>query len=404
MPIQLKKRTHKTEDLKKAFTLDWNWVPVNFHWKNDEAKEFIDFVKDESEWLLKKFRVITMTWPTKEIAKLIADGKFLMPWGAWKRTHGQTGKQWYKVKTDSIFLSSKKVEWFFYLSDDEIDDNIEWQSFEEHLKRIIAKKIANELVETAIYGRKVEDPSAENWILNVFDGIKYQIEKYGNVLDASDSLIFPNRDITRKKYVQAKKSLANKYKTDFEFFHDPDTQIDLDELYNDPNGNRWDGETKKNRIAGTNINEVSLMTNENPVKVVWVTASITSPADAWTNWIFIDTDLRSNISPGDTISVDYGNSKELLYTVASIDASSISTTTPLLYDLEVWVKVDKVSLDGADIIGTNPKNIIIWIQTDLKLEPERVAPDGYNFWYKMKLDILIENPEATVLIKNNKTT
>jgi len=30
------------------------------------------------------------------------------------------------------------------------------------LKRIIAKKIANELVETAIYGRKVEDPSAEN--------------------------------------------------------------------------------------------------------------------------------------------------------------------------------------------------------------------------------------------------
>jgi len=45
--------------------------------------------------------------------------------------------------------------------------------------------------------------------------------------------------------------------------------------------------------------------------------------------------LRSNISPGDTIAVDYGNSKELLYTIASIDASSISTTTPLLYDLEV---------------------------------------------------------------------
>jgi hypothetical protein len=72
----------------------------------------------------------------------------------------------------------------------------------------------------------------------VFDGIKYQIEKYGNVLDASDTSIFPNRDITRKKYIQAKKALANKYKTDFEFFHDPDTQIDLDELYNDPNGTR----------------------------------------------------------------------------------------------------------------------------------------------------------------------
>ena len=403
MPIQLKKRTGKTQDLKKAFTLDSNWVPVNFHWKNDEAKQFIDYVKDESQGLLKKFRVITMTWPTKEIAKLIAPWKFLMPWGAGKRTHGQTGKAWYKVQTDSIFLSSKKVEWFFYLSDDEIDDNIEWKSFEEHMKRIIAKKIANELVETAIYGRKLENPSADNWILNMFDGIKYQIEKNGNVLDGSDTNVFTGRDITRKKYVQAKKSLANKYKKEIEFFHDPDTQIDLDELYNDPNGNRWDGETNKNRIAGTKINEVSLMINENPVKT-WVSANITNPQNAWTSGIFIDADLTGDISAGDSITVDYGNATQMTYIVASIDANSITTTTPLIYDIEAGMKVDKVILDGADIIGTNPKNVIIWIQTDLKLEPERVAPDGYNFWYKMKLDILIENPEATVLVKNNKTT
>ena len=403
MPIQLKKRTKKTEDLKKAFTLDSNWVPVNFHWKNDEAKQFIDYVKDESQGLLKKFRVITMTWPTKEIAKLIAPWKFLMPWGSGKRTHGQTGKAGYKVETNSIFLSSKKVEGFFYLSDDEIDDNIEWKSFEEHMKRIIAKKIANELVEVAIYGKKVDTPSADNWILNMFDGIKYQIEKDGNVLDGSDTNVFTWRDITRKKYVQAKKSLANKYKKEIEFFHDPDTQIDLDELYNDPNGNRWDGETNKNRIAGTKINEISLMTNENAVKT-WVTATITNPQDAGTSGIFIDTDLTASINPWDSIVVDYGNAKEVVYVVASIDTNSITITTPLLYDIEAGIKIDKVILDGADIIGTNPKNVVIWIQTDLKLEPERVAPDGYNFWYKMKLDILIENPEATVLVKNNKTT
>jgi hypothetical protein len=147
-----------------------------------------------------------------------------------------------------------------------------------------------------------------------------------------------------------------------------------------------------------------LMTNENPVKISSITASITSPADAWSTWIFIDTDLTASISAWDSIVVDYGNSWELVYIVASIDSNSITTTTPLLYDLEAWIKVDKVTLDGSDIIGTNPKNIVIWIQTDLKLEPERVAPDWYNFWYKMKLDILIENPEATVLVKNNKTT
>ena len=404
MPIQLKKRTKKTEDLKKAFTLDSNWVPVNFHWKNDEAKQFIDFVKDESDGLLKKFRVITMTWPTKEIAKLIAPWKFLMPWGAWKRTHGNSWKAWYKVETNSIYLTSRKVEWFFYLSDDEIDDNIEWKSFEEHMKRIIAKKIANELVEVALYGKKLDNPSADNGILNMFNGIKYQIEQNGNILDGSDTNVFTWRNITRKKYVQAKKSLANKYKKEIEFFHDPDTQIDLDELYNDPNGNRWDGETKKNRVAWTKINEVSLMTNENPVKVSLVTSIVSNPANIGATWIFIDTDLTANINPWDSIVVNFGNAEELVYIVASIDANSITTTTPLLYGIDAWVKVDKVILDGADIIGTNPKNVVIWIQTDLKLEPERVAPDGYNFWYKMKLDIQIENPEATVLVKNNKTT
>ena len=38
----------------------------------------------------------------------------------------------------------------------------------------------------------------------MFDGIKYQIEKDGNVLDGSDTNVFTGRDITRKKYVQAK--------------------------------------------------------------------------------------------------------------------------------------------------------------------------------------------------------
>ncbi|MBT3727481.1 hypothetical protein HOF65_04660 [bacterium] len=58
------------------------------------------------------------------------------------------------------------------------------------MKRIIAKKIANELVEVALYGKKLENPSADNGILNMFNGIKYQIEQNGNVLDGSDTNVF----------------------------------------------------------------------------------------------------------------------------------------------------------------------------------------------------------------------
>jgi len=403
MPIKLKKRTAKTEDLKKVFTTN-DWVPVNFHWKNDEAKEFIDFVKDESEWLLKKFRVITMTWSTKEIAKIIADGKFLMPGWAWKRTHGTTWKGPYKVGTDKITLTATKVEWFFYLSDDEIDDNIEGKNFESHVKRIIAKKIANELVEAAIYAKKLENPSADNGILNMFDGLKYQIEKNGNVLDWGNTSIFTDRSITRKKYVQAKKALASKYKKEIQFLHDPDTQIDLDELYNDPNGNRWNGETVKTRVAWTKVNEVSLMINENPVKVSWVSTKSTWLNQVASNYISVESDLTSSLSIGDKITVDYGLASEMIYTVNGVTSGSIETVEPLIYAIIGWRDINKVTLDWADIIWTNPKNVVVWIQTDLKVESERVAPDGYNFWYKMKLDIVIENPEATVLVKNNKTT
>ena len=51
------------------------------------------------------------------------------------------------------------------------------------MKRIIAKKIANELVEVALYGRKLENPSPKNGILNIFDGLKYQILKNGNYVN-----------------------------------------------------------------------------------------------------------------------------------------------------------------------------------------------------------------------------
>lgn len=52
MTIKLKNRESlnktKAEELKKALTTDESGDPINFHWKNDEAQEFIDFIKDES--------------------------------------------------------------------------------------------------------------------------------------------------------------------------------------------------------------------------------------------------------------------------------------------------------------------------------------------------------------------
>jgi len=83
MPIQLKNRESlnktKAEELKKAIKVDSEGVPTGYHWKEDQAKQFIDYVVDESNGLLKKFRVVQMNAPTMEIAKILDDGKFLRP-------------------------------------------------------------------------------------------------------------------------------------------------------------------------------------------------------------------------------------------------------------------------------------------------------------------------------------
>jgi hypothetical protein len=52
MPIQLKEREAlqktKSEELKKAIKVDANNIPLNYHWKEKQAEQFIDFVVDES--------------------------------------------------------------------------------------------------------------------------------------------------------------------------------------------------------------------------------------------------------------------------------------------------------------------------------------------------------------------
>lgn len=401
MTINLKKREikkTKVEELKKVLSVDWDGNPVNFHWKWDEAKEFIDFVKDESAWLLQKFRVISMSWPTKEIAKIIDNGKFLRPAWEYKRT-GWTGKEGYKFWTDMIKLTTKKVEWLVYISDDELADNIEGEKLGSHIRKIVAKKIANEIVEAAIYWRALENPNGDNGILNVFNWVKYLIKKYGNVISWKD---LTTRELERKTIIKGKKVLKTKYRWDAEVLMDSDLKTDLDELYNDPEGNRWNGEVIKTSVSWMPINEVPLMTSENAVIDETISTTTVGVNDAWQK-VINSGDLTADVNVWDSIVVREWEADELVYTVAGITANSITVTANLLYDIPADSTIHKATLDGADVIEGNPKNVVIGIQEDVKVEFERLAPDGYNVWYKMRKDIVIENPEAMVLIEDLKS-
>lgn len=403
MTFKLKQRdVKKSEEIKKAFKVDGNGNPLNFHWKEDQAQEFIDFVVDESGGLLNKFRVVPMTGPTKEIAKIIDDGSFLKPGWSYKRTWSSTWDDAYEFWTDKIQLVSKKIEWKIYFSDDEIQDNIEGETFETHAKKIVAKKISNEIIEAAIYSRALQNPSAKNGILNMFNWIKFQIQENWHRLKADDSNIFASREISRSTFIKAKKTIKTKYRKEIQAFLDSDLKTDLDELYNSPNN--FNAEIIKNSISWIPLNEVPLMRSDLPVINASVSTTVnTAWASAWQKIIPVTSDKTANISVWDTIVVNYGLASEMSYTVAAITSTTITTEENLVYALVSTNTIHKATTDGADVIMTNPKNIVVWIQLDIETEGERLAPDWWNVWYKMRMDILMENTDAAVLVENLKS-
>lgn len=401
MTIQLKEREalqkSKSEELKKAIKVDANNIPLNYHWKEDQAKQFIDFVVDESNGLLQKFRVVQMNAPTMEIAKILDDGKLLRPGWSYKRTWSSTWVDGYEFGNDKISLVSKDIEWKVTIFDKELEDNIEGKSLENHIMTIVSKKIANEIVEAALYSRSLTTPNGDNWILNIFNGLKYSIKQNGNVIDWTT---LTTREITRSTIVKAKKSLKTKYRKEVEVFMDSDLKTDLDELYNNPNN--FNAEIVKTSISGMTVNEVPLMTSENAV-VTSVTTTTSGTNAAGQKVINVTSDKTATISAWDSIVVRHWLADEMVYTVASITSSAITTVENLLYALPATSTVHKATLDWADLIITNPKNVVIWIQRDIKVEFERRAPDWYNVWYTMRQDMVIENPEACVLVENLKS-
>lgn len=341
MAIELKKRESldkRAEELKKAFLTGGDGTPVNFRWKEDQAQEFIDFIIDESAGMLSRLRIVPMSAPTKEIAKIVDQGRFLKPGGQYKRTGGRGGDiEGYKFGTNKLMLAAKKAEGLIYISDDEMRDNIEGDNWEAHAKRMVAAKIANELVEAAIYGRKLQNPSGLNGILNLFDGIKWLVEEMGNVLDAE------GEEIARKHILKAKKTLKTKYRNQVSVLMDSDIKTDFDELYNDPNGNRGDGDTVKNRVSGMPILEIPLMKSDNPVitAVSTTTNGITSDGQ---KTIAVNDNITANLVSGDSITVREGLADEMTYTVNTVAAGAITTVENIIYEIPASSTVHKVTL------------------------------------------------------------
>ena len=154
---------------KKAFSKMVSLPAISL--EAEEADRFIDYIVDESV-LKNSARIIKMNKETKNVRALgLGDNRFLYPGSTF------TSADYLKTLSDQkIPLTSKKMRGAVAIYDDDLEDNIEGNAFADHVMRMVAAKIANELDEIFWIGDTGSIGGfAATDTRSLFDGWRYRI-------------------------------------------------------------------------------------------------------------------------------------------------------------------------------------------------------------------------------------
>lgn len=383
---------NKAEKIAKVFSGGENSTLV--HLNTAQADKFIDYVVDESV-ILKSSRVVRMDTPQKVIGKIGISDKILYP--AQRGQALDTGKR-VSATPDKITLVSQEVIGEVRIYDDEVEDNIEGVAFKEHMMKMVAKKVANQLERVALYARKVANPGD---LLQMFDGFIKEVEANGVVVDASVG--FSDRYIDKEKLAKLRKSIATKYRNILNKWYMPDdVAIDYEVKYEASNNT-----VNKYGAFGIDFTKANLMSIDRPVAVSGgFTATVDSAITAGDTTITVDD--TTGATAGDTITLALDEDKSFTTTIKTVvDGTDLELddAVPFAYD-ETDAKentVTETTLDGADVILTPDYNFIFGMQRDITIEPDRVPKErATDFVITMRIDFKVENAEMTGILKNVK--
>lgn len=384
----------KAQKIAKAFTGDGQSSLV--HLNQAQADKFIDYVVDESV-ILKSSRVVRMDTPSKVIGKIGISDKILYP--AQRGQALATNKR-VEATPDKITLTSQEVIGEVRIYDDEIEDNIEGPAFKEHMMKMIAKKVSNQLERVGLYSRKVANPAD---LLQMFDGFVKAVETAGVVVDASNTGLFADRYIDKEKLAKLRKSIDTKYRNVLNKWYMPDdVAIDYEVKYEASNNT-----VNKYGAFGVDFTKANIMSIDRPVlKTGGLNTTLTaSPVAGAVNITVAST---TNATAGDVVTLALGQDKEFSTTVDTVtDATHLVLTDaiPFGYNhtLSTENTVKETTLDGADVLLTPDYNFIYGIQRDITIEPDRVPKErATDFVITMRLDFQVENAEMTGILKNVK--
>jgi len=353
-------KTNKTLISKKEFLQKMVSLP-SITLEAQEADRFIDYVVDESILMKNVARIERMTRATKNIRALgVGTNRFLKPANTF------SSSDYLKtLTTQKIELVSKKVRGCVAIYDDDLEDVTGIESgttFKQHVMRMVAAKIANELEEAFYIGDTAGASGfGSDDIRSLWDGWSYRIrnadtagDTYENAVSGLSTILHADSDFDLGGVNQriATQNSSAPYNWEFKFSK---------ALKNLPS---------KYKMGG--LNNLRFCCNDQVVQD------------------YIDALAARSTVLGDQAIL--GSEKGLKFGMVPIIGCPLIPTT-----LD-----DDGVLDGGshtELLLTPKNNLIVGIQRAITIEAQREAADEATYWYySMRADVAIENVNACVLV------
>lgn len=386
---------------KAAITSDTNSFTGGVGLSKEEADRFIDFIIDESR-LKDRATVIRTDKKDKDIDELkLDDEDVILPGVAATDPGDSVG-----VNTSRRQLNMKEGVAIARVSDDALEDGIEGDAFADHLMRIVARAVSNQLAKTLLLGR--QDDEAPTKFIQSWDGWLKIAKDSGHVVDAST---FADRFISKDKLSAVLKTMPNKYL---------ENNLNPSFLLARHIGQDWrdtfaDRETAQGDAAvtgagappygGVPVNVYNQFPVNDPFPVSGG-ASTTVDGDqaaGTTNFLVASS---AGFTVGDAITINRGGSKEESHTITAIpDGTHITIgASGVTYAIEDGFTVEEVTLDGSRLLLAEFGNLIWGIQRDIRIETDRLPRLRSTDWViSFKMDAEVRNPDALVLMENLKS-
>lgn len=191
--------------------------------KPEQANKFIDYMWDETA-LTSMVRRVKMNNPTQEIDK-IAVGRRL----ARKATEGVDDGQNVDPTFAKISMTTVKIRLDWELTTESLEDNLEGDALEDHVARLMATQLGNDLEDLYING----DTASTDPLLQSLDGFIKRFLSGAHVVSAGGA------NLNKSVFNRIVKTLPRKYlsrRGDLKFFTSPGLLQDFMNLTTDATG------------------------------------------------------------------------------------------------------------------------------------------------------------------------